>query len=334
MLETLENDADTVLEASVPSLRPTALSEFTGQERIKANLSVFINAARQRSEALDHVLLWGPPGLGKTTLANIVAREMGVNIKATSGPVLERVGDLAAILTSLSDGDVLFIDEIHRLQKVVEEALYPAMEEYKLDIIIGEGPNARIIKLNLPRFTLVGATTRSGLLSAPLRDRFGIPFQMEFYSPEELVVIVSRSAHLLEMPLTEDAGYQIAKRSRGTPRIANRILKRIRDFAQVAGKAVIDSEIVELALAALNIDRCGLDEHDCKLLMVIIERFGGGPAGVDAISAALREDRDTIEDVYEPYLLQEGLLERTSKGRVVTEKAYRHFGIAVSAKNS
>ncbi|MCL4536647.1 MAG: Holliday junction branch migration DNA helicase RuvB [Nitrospirae bacterium] len=308
------------------NLRPRSLDEFIGQEQIKENLKVFIAAARLRNEPLDHVLFCGPPGLGKTTLATIIANELMVNIKTTSGPVLERPGDLAAILTNLSDRDILFIDEIHRLPRIVEEVLYPAMEDYKLDIIIGQGPNARTLKLNLPRFTLIGATTRTGLLTSPLRDRFGVICRLEFYNPEELKEIVSRSAHLLEIEIKGDAAIEIAKRSRGTPRIANRLLKRIRDFAQVKGDGIIDMKITKDALLALNVDGLGLDEIDRKLLLTIIEKFSGGPAGIDAIAASLREDRETIEDVYEPYLLQEGLIERTSRGRLATRLAYEHLG--------
>lgn len=308
------------------NLRPRSLDEFIGQERIKENLKVFIAAARLRKEPLDHVLFCGPPGLGKTTLATIIANELMVNIKTTSGPVLERPGDLAAILTNLSDRDILFIDEIHRLPRIVEEVLYPAMEDYKLDIIIGQGPNARTLKLNLPRFTLIGATTRTGLLTSPLRDRFGVICRLEFYNPEELKEIVNRSAHLLEIEIKGDAAIEIAKRSRGTPRIANRLLKRVRDFAQVKGDGIIDMNITKDALHALNVDVLGLDEIDRKLILTIIEKFSGGPAGIDAIAASLREDRETIEDVYEPYLLQEGLIERTSRGRLATRLAYEHLG--------
>ncbi|MDA8339824.1 MAG: Holliday junction branch migration DNA helicase RuvB [Nitrospiraceae bacterium] len=309
------------------NLRPRSLDEFVGQEKIKENLKVFISATKMREEPLDHTLFFGPPGLGKTTLAVIIANELGVNIKTTTGPVLERQGDLAAILTNLSERDILFIDEIHRLPRIVEEVLYSAMEDYKLDIIIGQGPNARTLKINLPRFTLIGATTRTGLLTSPLRDRFGVINRLEFYNTEELKQIVMRSAKLLEMEIKADAASEIASRSRGTPRIANRLLKRIRDFAQVKGDGVIDIVITKSALKSLDVDKRGLDEIDRKLLLTIIEKFGGGPAGVDAIAAALREDKETIEDVYEPYLLQEGLLERTSRGRLATRLAYEHLGL-------
>ncbi len=308
------------------NLRPRSLNEFIGQQRTKDNLRVFIAAAALRKEPLDHALFFGPPGLGKTTLAAIIANELAVNIKTTSGPVLERPGDLAAILTNLSDRDILFIDEIHRLPRIVEELLYPAMEDFNLDIIIGQGPNARTLKLNLPRFTLIGATTRTGLLTSPLRDRFGVICRLEFYTPDELKEIVVRSAQLLEMRIKEDAAIEIAKRSRGTPRIANRLLKRIRDFAQVKGDGSIDMAITREALTALDIDHLGLDDIDRKLLWAIIDKFSGGPAGLDAIAASMREDRETIEDVYEPYLLQEGLIERTARGRLATRLAYEHLG--------
>ncbi|HMK44709.1 MAG TPA: Holliday junction branch migration DNA helicase RuvB [Dissulfurispiraceae bacterium] len=311
------------------SLRPRSLREFVGQEKIKENVAVFIEAALLRKEPLDHVLFFGPPGLGKTTLATIIANELKVNIKTTSGPVLERPGDLAAILTNLSDGDILFIDEIHRLPRVVEEVLYPAMEDFTLDIIIGQGPNARTLKLNLPRFTLVGATTRTGMLTSPLRDRFGVICRLEFYAAAELTEIVKRSADLLAISIDRAAADEIARRSRGTPRIANRLLKRLRDFAQVKGDGIITMEIARKGLASLDVDHIGLDEVDRKLLLAIIEKFNGGPAGVEALAATLREDKDTIEDVYEPFLLQEGLLERTPRGRLATRRAYEHLGRAV-----
>ncbi|MFO0752578.1 MAG: Holliday junction branch migration DNA helicase RuvB [Thermodesulfovibrionales bacterium] len=322
----LSPEADTGELPYELSLRPRSLNEFIGQQKIKENLKVFIEAAGLRKEALDHALFFGPPGLGKTTLAAIISNELGVNIKTTSGPVLERPGDLAAILTNLSDRDILFIDEIHRLPRIVEEVLYPAMEDYNLDIIIGQGPNARTLKLNLPRFTLIGATTRTGLLTSPLRDRFGVICRLEFYHAEELKEIVSRSAHLLEIAIKEDAAIEIARRSRGTPRIANRLLKRIRDFAQVKGDGTIDMPITQDALTALDVDALGLDEADRKLLRTLIEKFNGGPAGVETLAATMREDRETIEDVYEPFLLQEGLLERTSRGRLATRRAYEHLG--------
>ncbi len=309
------------------TIRPRTFSEFIGQEKIKENLMVFIKAARQRKEPLDHVLFCGPPGLGKTTLANIIASELSVNIKTTSGPVLERPGDLAAILTNLSDMDILFIDEVHRLPRIVEEVLYPAMEDYQLDIIIGQGPNARTLKLNLPRFTLIGATTRTGLLTSPLRDRFGVISRLEFYAPEELKRIIIRTASILNVEIKGDAAMEIARRSRGTPRIANRLLRRIRDFAQVKGNGVIDLDIARYSLDALDIDEKGLDEMDRRLLSTIIEKFNGGPVGIETISAALREERDTIEDVCEPYLLQEGFIERTPRGRLATRLAYKHLGL-------
>jgi len=308
------------------ALRPTSFEEYVGQERVKDNLKVFIQAARERGEALDHVLFSGPPGLGKTTLAHIIAREMGVNIKTTSGPVIERPGDLAAILTNLEKGDVLFVDEIHRLNRVVEEILYPAMEDYQLDIIIGQGPSARSIKLDLPPFTLVGATTRTGLLTSPLRDRFGVLARLEFYPPEDLKKIVTRSARLLNVTVDEDGSLEIARRSRGTPRIANRLLRRVRDFAQVDGSGAVDKKVAGAALARLEVDERGLDAMDKKLLLTIIDKFGGGPVGLDTLAAAIAEERDTIEDVYEPFLIQEGLIERTPRGRLATVSAYEHYG--------
>lgn len=308
------------------NLRPRTLDEFIGQNRLKENLRIFITAARMRKEPLDHVLFCGPPGLGKTTLSTIIANELAVNIKTTAGPVLERAGDIAAILTNLSDRDILFIDEIHRMPRVVEEILYPAMEDFSLDIIIGQGPNARTLKLNLPKFTLIGATTRTSLLTSPLRDRFGAIFRLDFYIPEELKEIVNRSSRLLQVKIDDEASFEIAKRARGTPRIANRLLKRIRDFAQVKGDGIIDVEIAKKSLAALDIDNCGLDELDRKFLLTLIEKFNGGPVGIDTIAAALREDKETLEDVYEPYLLQEGFIERTSRGRLATGLAYKHLG--------
>jgi Holliday junction DNA helicase RuvB len=310
-------------------LRPRSLQEFIGQDRLKNNLSVFITAARKRGEALDHVLFYGPPGLGKTTLAHVISHELGVNIKSTSGPMLERAGDLAAILTNLNEHDILFIDEIHRLPRAVEEVLYPAMEDYHLDIIIGQGPNARTLKVNLPRFTLIGATTRTGLLTSPLRDRFGVIMRLEYYNAEDLLKIIKRSASIMKIQIDEDAAFEIARRSRGTPRIANRLLRRVRDFAQVKGDGTIDMKITKIALKALDVDEKGLDEMDRRLLRTIIEKYGGGPVGVETLAASLREDRDTIEDVYEPYLLQEGFLERTPRGRLATRAAYEHLNITL-----
>jgi Holliday junction DNA helicase RuvB len=307
------------------NLRPRSLEDFVGQDKLKDNFKIFIKAANHRKEPLDHVLLCGPPGLGKTTLAHIISHELKVNIKTTSGPVIERPGDLAAILTNLSDMDILFIDEIHRLPRIVEEVLYPAMEDFQLDIIIGQGPNARTLKLNLPKFTLIGATTRTGLLTSPLRDRFGVINRLEYYKPEELKLIVLRSSNILNIHVHDEAALEIAKRSRGTPRIANRLLKRIRDFAQVLGDGKINIEITRNSLASLDVDDKGLDEMDRKLLLTLIEKFNGGPAGIEAISASLREDKETIEDVYEPFLLQEGLLERTPRGRVATKNAFIHL---------
>lgn len=308
------------------NLRPRTLDDFVGQEKLKENLKIFITAAKQRKEPLDHVLFCGPPGLGKTTLAHIISSELQVSIKGTSGPMLERPGDLAAILTNLSEMDILFIDEIHRLPRIVEEVLYPAMEDFQLDIIIGQGPNARTLKLNLPRFTLIGATTRTGLLTSPLRDRFGVVDRLSFYAPEELKLIIKRSAGIMNVAIEDDAALEIARRSRGTPRIANRLLKRIRDFAQVLGDGTIGLDIAKKSLLSLEVDNMGLDDMDRKLLLTLIEKFNGGPAGIETIAASLREDRETIEDVYEPYLLQEGLLERTPRGRVATRNAFVHLG--------
>ena len=308
------------------NLRPKTLDDFVGQVKLKENLKIFITAAKQRKEPLDHVLFCGPPGLGKTTLAHIISSELQVNIKGTSGPMLERPGDLAAILTNLSEMDILFIDEIHRLPRIVEEVLYPAMEDFQLDIIIGQGPNARTLKLNLPKFTLIGATTRTGLLTSPLRDRFGVVNRLSFYAPEELKLIVKRSAGIMNVTIEDNAALEIAKRSRGTPRIANRLLKRIRDFAQVLGDGKVGLDIAKSSLSALEVDNKGLDDMDRKLLLTLIEKFNGGPAGIETIAASLREDRETIEDVYEPYLLQEGLLERTPRGRLATRNAFVHLG--------
>ncbi len=308
------------------SLRPRTLGEYVGQGKIKENLKVFIGAARGRAEALDHVLFYGPPGLGKTTLAHIIAWEMGVGIKSTSGPVIERPGDLAAVLTNLEAGDVLFIDEIHRLSPVVEEILYPAMEDYQLDIMIGQGPSARTIKLDIPRFTLVGATTRAGLLSSPLRDRFGVICRLEFYGSDDLATIVRRSAGLLDVAIDETGAFEIARRSRGTPRIANRLLRRVRDFAQVEGDGRVTRELADLALLRLEVDREGFDQMDRALLLTIIDKFGGGPVGLDTLAAAIGEEKDTIEDVIEPFLIQQGFLNRTPRGRVATAAAREHLG--------
>ena len=308
------------------AIRPSTLAEYVGQHAVKEQMEIFIHAARARNEALDHTLIFGPPGLGKTTLANIIAQEMGVSIKSTSGPVLEKAGDLAAMLTNLEEGDVLFIDEIHRLSPAVEEVLYPAMEDYQLDIMIGEGPAARSIKLDLPRFTLVGATTRAGLLTSPLRDRFGIVQRLEFYNVADLTHIVSRSCHLLEVPADEEGAAEIARRSRGTPRIANRLLRRVRDYAEVKADGMIHKDIADAALAMLNVDDVGFDNMDRRLLLAMIEKFDGGPVGVDSLAAAISEERDTIEDVLEPYLIQQGYILRTPRGRIVTKHAYLHFG--------
>lgn len=309
------------------TLRPKYLSDYTGQDKVKEMLNIFIKAAKARKEPLDHVLLYGPPGLGKTTLANIISNEMGVNLRITSGPAIERPGDLAAILTNLGDNDVLFIDEIHRLNRSVEEILYPAMEDYVLDIVIGKGPSARSIRLDLSRFTLIGATTRAGLLTSPLRDRFGVICKLNYYDVKDLQKIVVRSANILGININEKGAYEIARRSRGTPRIANRILKRVRDYAQVVENGFIDEKVADSALKMLEIDSLGLDNIDRKLIMTIINNFGGGPVGLDTLAASIGEEKNTIEDVYEPYLLQIGFISRTPRGRVITQKGYKHFNI-------
>lgn len=322
------NDTDTEI-----TLRPQTLEDYIGQEKIKENLKIYIDAAKMRGDSLDHVLLYGPPGLGKTTLSNIIANEMGVNIRITSGPAIEKQGDLAALLTNLNKGDVLFIDEIHRLSRSIEEILYPAMEDYALDIIIGKGPSARSIRIDLPKFTLIGATTRAGQLTTPLRDRFGVLLKLELYTPEELATIVKRSAGILNFEITDDGAYEIASRSRGTPRIANRLLKRVRDYAQVKGSGSIDSNIANYALGQLEIDALGLDNTDRRMLKTIIDFYDGGPVGLDTLAATVGEEAITLEDVYEPYLMQIGFLSRTPRGRCVTRLAYEHLGLRYNKRS-
>ncbi len=325
--EALRADSGGLERGVEDSLRPTSLDEFVGQDKLRENLRVFMRAARERGEPLDHALFYGPPGLGKTALAHVIAREMGAPLRVTAGPVIERAGDLAAIVTNLEPGAVLFIDEIHRLAPAVEEILYPAMEDGKLDLVIGQGPSAQSVKIDLPRFTLIGATTRAGLLSSPLRDRFGVIARLEYYPPSDLVKILARSARILGIALEPDGALEIAQRSRGTPRIANRLLRRVRDFAEVGGEAAITRELARFALERLEVDEAGFDRMDRQLLLALIEKYGGGPVGLDTLAAAIGEDRGTIEDIYEPFLIQEGYLDRTPRGRIATPRAYQHFGV-------
>jgi Holliday junction DNA helicase RuvB len=315
-------------------LRPISFGDYVGQEKVKNNLDIFLSAAKMREEALDHVLFYGPPGLGKTTLANIIAKEMESNLRSTSGPVIEKSGDLAAILTNLKAGDILFIDEIHRLSNPIEEILYSAMEDFQLDIIIGQGPSARSIKLDLPPFTLIGATTRAGLLTSPLRDRFGVVHRLDFYSESELETIITRSAAILDIEITPSGANEISRRSRGTPRIGNRLLRRVRDYAQVKGNGIIDRAIAQSSLEMMEVDQCGLDKMDHKILLTLIEKFGGGPVGIESLAASVSEQKDTIEDVLEPYLLQTGFLQRTPRGRIATQMAYEHFGLKRPSENN
>ena len=330
-ISNLEIDNDELLFEA--KLRPSQFEDYIGQEKTKRNLEIFIEAARIRGDALDHVLFYGPPGLGKTTLANIIASEMGANIKSTSGPVIEKSGDLAAILTNLKKGDILFIDEIHRLSNVIEEILYSAMEDYNLDIMIGQGPSARSIKLELPPFTLVGATTRAGLLTSPLRDRFGVVHRLDYYSPKELETIITRSSSILKIEIHPEGAGEIARRSRGTPRISNRLLKRVRDYAQVKANGIITKDVAQKSLEMMEVDHFGLDKMDHKLMLTLIEKFKGGPVGVESLAASISEEKGTIEDVLEPYLMQSGFIQRTPRGRIATEIAYQHFGITPPKKN-